>query len=333
MNQTPTASPPASAQSIRIAPERLSFLQDAVATGAALSAAEKLGVLARLDRGPATPAEVAADCAISQRGAELLLAALAGLGLLEAGAGGAYTATLPGLVRIGALRAPWDHLTTAIQLDRPAVSGDTLSGAAAYYPKATPFLGAVMTPVAHKAAEIIVQGRAGLRVLDIGAGAATWSLPIAARDSASRITALDVAEVLPVTQRSVAAVGLQDRFEYVGGDLFSIDLTPSTYDVVIAGNVCHLFDVDTNRRLLRRAYEALKPGGQLAILDAVPTDQMDGPRQVVLYALGLLWRTSHGRVYPFSTYNAWLQEIGFTTTERVDLAADPAVSLILAARA
>ena len=66
------------------------------------------------------------------------------------------------------------------------------------------------------------------------------------------------------------------------------------------------------------------PGGTLAILDALPNERLDGPRPVVLYALGLLLRTSRGQVYPFSTYVGWLREIGFEAIELIDLSPTPA---------
>ena len=59
-----------------LTPEQWSFLQEALATSAALSSAEHLGILARLDAGPADSITLARDCAISERGAHLLLAAL-----------------------------------------------------------------------------------------------------------------------------------------------------------------------------------------------------------------------------------------------------------------
>ena len=64
-------------------PEQLDYLQEAIAASAALAAADRLGVLARLAAGPADPVSLARDCTISERGARLLLAALISLGLIE----------------------------------------------------------------------------------------------------------------------------------------------------------------------------------------------------------------------------------------------------------
>jgi len=41
-------------------------------------------------------------------------------------------------------------------------------------------------------------------------------------------------------------------------------------------------DADANRRLLGRLFDALLPDFRLAIIDALPNDQLDGPRSVAL---------------------------------------------------
>ena len=82
--------------------EQLLFLQESVSASAALDAADRLGVLARLRAGPITSSMLARDCAIGERGARALLAALAGLGLAEVDGDGLYCAS--DLIRWTALR-------------------------------------------------------------------------------------------------------------------------------------------------------------------------------------------------------------------------------------
>lgn len=314
----------------RLTTEQWSFLQEAIATSSALAAAERLGVLARLDAGPVDPITLARDYAISKRGARLLLASLHSLGLIEQAADGSYHTALPDIAQVTAWIAPWGQLTQAIRDDRPVRAGDTPGGAETMYPEVVAHLGAWFAPAAERAADHLITR--GQRVLDLGAGAAPWSLALAARNPAMRVTAVDVPAVLAVTRQVVAASGYATQFDYLSGDLFTIDLGRSAYDLAIAGNLCHLFDEAANRRLLGRIFDALPPGGTLAILDALPNERLDGPRSVVLYALGLLLRTNHGQVYPFSTYVGWLREVGYEAVERVDLTPTPPVSLITARR-
>jgi len=308
--------------------EQILFVQEAAAATAALEAANRLGVLTRLSTSPAPPAALARDCAISERGARLLLDALTGLGLAEAGADGSYRASA--LTGWATMSVPWAGLAETIRDDHPAVAGDTPAGAETIYPDVVPYLGMIFAAAADRVADQLAAP--GLRVLDVGAGAAPWSLALAARQSDCQITAVDLPAVLRTTRQAVAAAGRAAQFRYLGGDLFEVEWGSGIYDLAVAGNVCHLFDEAANRRLLARMFDALRPGGRLAILDALPNERLDGPRPVVLYALGLLLRTTGGGVYPFTTYVGWLRDAGYDSIERLELLPGPLISLVTARR-
>ena len=325
------ASPPSSSL------EGIAFLETALAASAAVEAASALGVLARLDDGPVTPAVLAADCAMGERDAGLLLTALTGLGLVESTGDESYRATLPDLVSLVSLLPRWQGLGEVLRRGHPVVTADTRAGAEAQYGDDAEahygddierYLDVMSAPAAELAADHLAS--TGLCILDLGAGAAPWSLAIARRDPTCRVRAVDLPAVLPATRRAVSACGLESQFDFLAGDLFAVDWGSPVYDLAILGNICQLFDETTNRRLLARASEALRPGGRLAILDVLPHEGMDGPLPVVLYALGLLMRTPSGRVYPFSTYVSWLREAGYESIERFDLSTASPIALIVA---
>jgi hypothetical protein len=102
--------------------------------------------------------------------------------------------------------------------------------------------------------------------------------------------------------------------------------------VVIAGNLCHLFDEFTNRRLLSRAAWWLARDGAIAVIDLLPNERRDAPRSVTLYAVELVRRTPAGQVYPFSSYASWLRDTGYERVERIELSTYPSVTLIRARR-
>jgi SAM-dependent methyltransferase len=310
--------------------DRLAFLNDAVAATAALTTANRLGVFAALDGEPADTAGLAAACGISERGAARLLAALAGLGLVEPD-GGRWRAAVPGLTRLDGLLDLWTRLPETVRHDEPAVPADTPNGAATLYPKAAGFLGAMLSraaeraaahlvpyppadPVSQPVADPLAQPSAGRRVLDAGAGAAPWGLAVAARDPGCTVTALDLPEVLAVTRHAVTAAGRSEQFGYQAADLFTADLGWRSYDLVIAGNLCHLFDEPTSGRLVARLARCLRPGGALAVMDVLP-DVLADPVPLALYDLGLLLRTSGGGVHRLAAYQAWLAEAGLGPAE------------------
>jgi ubiquinone/menaquinone biosynthesis C-methylase UbiE len=304
----------------------LAYLSEAVAAAAVVQTAGRLGVLARLDGAPTTTAELADACEISERGARLLLTALAGLGLAQVDAGGAWWAVLPDLAGLAGTVGLWSHLDEALRDNRPVLRGDTPDGAAAFYPGAVSHLGAMLSAVAERAAKLLPPAR---RVLDVGAGAAPWSLAVAARHPTCMVTAVDLPAVVPATRRAVHDAGRERQFHFLAGDLYDVELGQRAYDLAIAGNLCHLFDEAANRRLLSRLYDALGPGGRLAVMDVIP-DEQPRPRWVALYELGLLLRTASGRVHPLAAYLDWLHGAGFEPPEQHRLAGQVQAVLLVA---
>ncbi|HEY5881774.1 MAG TPA: class I SAM-dependent methyltransferase [Nakamurella sp.] len=304
----------------------LGYLGEAVAAAAVVRTAARLGVLDRLDGAAPTVTELAVACGLDKRGAGLLLAAMQGLGLIEE-VGGSWRSALPDLPALARTTDMWTSLDELTSLGRPLVRGDTPSGAQAFYPGAVIHLGAMLASVADRAAELLPPA---VRVLDVGAGAAPWSLALAARDPACFVTAVDLPAVVIVTRRAVRTAGRLRQFRFVEGDLFDIELGCEEYDLAIVGNLCHLFDEATNRRLLDRLFRALVPGGTLAVIDVMPGDG-PAPRWVALYELGLMLRTASGRVHRLAVYLDWLHDTGFEPPER-HLLDEQAQAVLLVAR-
>lgn len=304
----------------------LGYLVEAVAAAAVVETAGRLGVLIRLKDAPASTAELAGRCDLSERGARLMLAALAGLGLIEDVGADAWRAALPDLPALTRTTDMWAQLDEAVRGGRPLFRGDTPAGAAAFYPDAVGHLGTMLAAVAERAAQLLPPAA---RVLDVGAGAAPWSLAVAAHDPDCMVTAVDLPAVLPATRRAVRSTGLQQQFRFVGGDVFDVELRPEAYDLAIAGNLCHLFDEAANRRLLGRLFDTLGPRGTLAILDVMPGDGPT-PRWAALYELGLMLRTASGRVHRLATYLDWLRDAGFQPPERHLLVEQAQVVMLVA---
>ncbi|MGH7911669.1 MAG: methyltransferase [Candidatus Dormibacteraceae bacterium] len=324
------AAPDPLAQRRSLSTEQEVFMHEAAAAAAALRAADRLGVLAQLEQGPAGPALIARTCGISERGARGLLAALTSLGFADPAGDGTYRSPHPDIAVISAMVRQWDRLPDLMREDGIEPAADVAARAQTMYPKVATRLAAWFAPAAREAAEMLAAR--GLQVLDVGAGAAPWTLALVARAEGIRVTAVDLPTVIATTRQAVAAADRRGAFEYLAGDLFTVELRCGAYDLAIVANVCHLFGEDANRRLLARLLDALRPGGRLAILDALPDERLEGPRPVLLYALGLLTRTRSGQVYPFSKYASWLRETGYEAVDRAELGRVPLISLITARR-
>jgi SAM-dependent methyltransferase len=308
-------------------PEQLTFLWEARAASTLLAACVELGVIDRLEKGPVDAGALARDCGIREETAPALLGALASLGLVEPGPGGAFVGVTGDLKWLLELLRRWDSFADGLLHAPEVAAGNPLGADEAFCRTVVPLAG-ICRPAVGKAVEELIA--AGPRVLDLGAGAAPWSLALAAADPDVMVTAVDLAPVLPVTRGSVAAAGREAQFRLVEADIFTATFDEDAFDLAILGNLCHLFDDVTNCRLLERVARWLVPGGTLAVIDFLPNERRDGPREVALYAAELVRRTPGGQLYPFSSYAGWLRETGFEKIERIELTPSPPVTMVRA---
>jgi SAM-dependent methyltransferase len=320
MTPAPTVQP-------ALQPEQLAFLYEARATSTLLAACLELGVLDRLDRGPVDAATLARDCDIREETTPALLCALVSLGLVESDNRGGFVGVTTELKSSLELLGRWDSFSHGLR-HRPEVPPDAPPGADEAFCRTVGPLAALCRPAIGTATEQLAG--AGPRVLDLGAGAAPWSLALAAADPDVVVSVVDLPAVLPVTRQAVAAAGRDSQFHFFEEDMFKITLPDDAFDLAILANVCHLFDESTNRRLLSRTARWLAPGGTVAILDFLPNERRDGPRDVVLYAAELAQRAPTGQLYPFSSYAGWLRESGFERVERIELTPYPPITLVRA---
>lgn len=284
---------------------------------AVLEVADRLGILAEIaGTGSRTVTQVADRRGLDVRATEVLLDALVEIEIVERdGSGYRADPGLPGLVR--AMGTVTDALESRVRTGEPALSGDRPDEAGILYAGVVDLLGTFFAEVAPEAAELLAAPR--LRILDAGAGTAPWSRAIVERETTCTVDALDLPRVVDATRKAVADAGLEDRFRYIEADILDDDLASDRYDLVLAANLCHLFDPTTTERVIRKLVTAARPDGTVAIIDVVPEhDAPDRRRYVALYAAGLLTRTSSGGVHTFGDYARWLRGAGARDVTRHD---------------
>lgn len=305
---------------------RLSWTNDALNAAATLSVANRVGVLQALESGDVGADQVAADIGADPRHVTTLLDALTAMGLAESTNDDRFRATVPNLSVLAGAGPNADLLDHVVRTGHAPLRCDEPDGAKSTYPAAVGYLAALFEESAAAAA--LVVGNAS-RVLDVGAGAAPWSVAIAQRNPRCRVTALDLDDVLEVTRRVVAAAGSADRFDFLPGDMFEAAVSPATYDLVLVANVCHLFDGPTVAGLFRRLRPAIKEDGRIAVVDVMPSPDPMVERSVRLYAVGLMTRTATGGVHTTECYRVWLEEAGYRFLGRHDVSGLPPVSVVI----
>lgn len=151
-----------------------------------------------------------------------------------------------------------------------------------------------------------------LRLLDLGGGPGHMSRVFAERG---------VHAVLFDRPATVDYVGdaydLADEpsIGLVGGDFLEEPLPEGPFDIALLSNVVHIYGPETNRRLLARVAERVRPGGVVAVADFV---RGRSPR-AARFALVMLLHTEEGDTYTEEEVRRWLREAGFRDPRCSDL--------------
>ncbi|MDZ7673757.1 MAG: class I SAM-dependent methyltransferase [Acidimicrobiales bacterium] len=281
-----------------------------------LTVANQLGILDQIaGAGPLTARHVAADLDLDSAAVRVLLDALVEIDIIERdGTNYRVHPRLPDILR--QMTPISDVLGQRILTGAPRLSGDRPDEAGSLYEGLVGLLGEFFADAAEEVAELLAAPE--LRILDVGAGAAPWSRAIARRERTCHIDAVDLPGVVDRTRRAVADAGLTDQFRCIEADFLDAELTPR-YDLVLAANICHLFDATTTEALIARLASTARPAGTLAIIDTVPDHaDSDRRRDAALYAAGLLTRTATGRVHTVDDYTCWLRHAGAVEITRQD---------------
>ena len=196
------------AAAARISEELWAFGRSSV-----LSAALELGVFEPLALRPLGAAAVASATQCSPKGIRILLDSLVAMQLLA----------------------------RSVRTGRPVQRVDTAQRAKNFFPELVRALFPVNFPVSQAAARKMGVGRTrrGLRILDVAAGSAAWSMGFALADEEAQVTALDFPPVLRVARSYARRFGCLGRYRFLPGDLEKADFGENAYDLILLGHICH----------------------------------------------------------------------------------------------
>lgn len=289
--------------------------------------AQELGIHEALASGAASAPDVAAACGLEEAPVALLLDGLCALGTVVAD-DGHYSLAPVAQFLAGNYRnlgdEYWDFLPTYLRTGTPLARMDAKDESEAQYEQQVSALAWMMTPAAEGLARILGFGtaRKSQRILDVGGGSGIWSLTCAKHDPATRVTVSDWPAIVEIAAGFAQRMGLEDRFEALPGNYHEADLGSEAFDLAIVANVTHIETPDGNRDLFRRIRTALKPGGEVVIVDVLPL-QPEGRLSAALYALGLALRTESGRVHSAEALQRYLDSAGFCEASVQPIPAPP----------
>jgi 2-polyprenyl-3-methyl-5-hydroxy-6-metoxy-1,4-benzoquinol methylase len=288
---------------------------------AAVTAAYEAGLVDSLSR-PAHPEEHAKRLGLDPEAAELVLETLVSVGVAEKrngrfAASGAFAVASGNLLdSLLPAKELWSHLPHFLRTGERYVRMDGPTGErAAEYKKLVGALGHLFENAAEDIAAKLPPP--GERILDVGAGSGVWSLAMCAHSQTTRVTALDLAEVLPAFVERAAQLGLSSRIDTLSGDFHSIDLPAARFDRVVLANVLHLEAPAQASSLIALVTRALRAGGELLVIDCFADGGSAHAQARAVYALHLAMRTDEGRLHSRAEIERWATRAGLSKGELV----------------
>lgn len=325
----------------------------------AVLAADELGVFGALaEGGPAGADELAARCGAVPSRLRAVLGGNVAAGTLECRAGVFSLAPLaaahlvagqPGYLGPLLRHSPgpfenWPELASTVRGAAPPrdVGRDAGAHAGEAGHAGEPpgdFLAALVRatfPVQLAVARAVVgdlcdDGRLGegapVRVLDLGAGAAPWSVAVLERLPAARALVNDLPAVLPLARDELEARGLAARAAWREGSYFDVPLPDGDCDLVVLGHVCRAEGDDGAAALVARAAAAVAPGGSLVVTEYLLDDDLAGPAQAQLLGTTMAASTQRGGTFTHAEVRRWLAAAGLEL-ERDDVPVPPTAVVV-----
>lgn len=299
--------------------------------------ANDLGLFRHLEQ-RRTAADLAGELGVDSRALELLMNALAALGLLEKGgdlfgnapvaaeflAGSSYRGhifrhihhcweswnDLAGVVRRG---GPELVRESVILHDQQEWNRDFIRGMDDVTRELAPLV----------AAQLDLAG--AQRLLDIGGGPGTYARAfLDAHSHLAEVTVFDLPFALAVAAERLEGFGRRGDVRLVAGD-FHNDQLGAGFDVVWISQVLHSQSEDGCRTLLAKAVQALAPGGKLLVHEFLLDDSRVRPLAATLFAVHMLVMTAGGRAYAGSEIAGWMQACGLVDIEILKVSDDTGV--------
>ncbi|CAD6881054.1 hypothetical protein [Methylomonas albis] len=155
-------------------------------------------------------------------------------------------------------------------------------------------------------------------LVDAGGGDGTNGILLCKNYPNMRVSVFDSESVCQIARQHIEEQGLAARINTWPGNFLS-DPFPTGIDAILYSHILTIWSPETNIALLKRTYAALPEGGIVVIFNMMGNDNDDGP---ISTALGSPYfqaiATGDGMLYSWSDYEAWLKEVGFSSTKRLE---------------
>jgi ubiquinone/menaquinone biosynthesis C-methylase UbiE len=315
----------------------------------AVTTAVELHIFPTLAKNPCTVAELAKQLQVQERGLLVLLPALAALNYVEERHGRYHNSPLTSKWLIKhetfdaqALLHFWSaagrdllpHTTEVIRTgERPfefyAWTEADAARSDAFQRQLAMSAHALGPDIVKK----LILPNAPARLLDVGGGHGAYSILMCQKYPQLEATILDYFAGLETARQKIAGQPFAPRITLQKGDMWAVDWGAG-FDMILLFNVLHHYDSETNVKLLQKAKRALKPGGQVAILDQITGKIRGTAVNTVIRLIALqFYIFANGRVYSRAEMTEMCRQAGFSNIQFHNLLKLPGNTLMTAVKA
>jgi ubiquinone/menaquinone biosynthesis C-methylase UbiE len=319
----------------QVTPERLLQFSSAYGPPVIIGAAVNNKVFDTLANGQKTVEEMSKETGASVRGLRAIMNALVGLELLTK-SGDKYSlalesaaflvsgkpGSLAGFFSLNTRRLIplWLKLDESVRTGQPATAHNEEETGTEFF---TELVENIM-PMSYGNAQALAdhlklaEARGSTRVLDLAAGSGVWGIALAQKSPQVQVTAVDWSGMIPTTRRITQKFGVADRFRFIEGDLLEADFGKD-HDVATLGLILHSEGEERSRKLLKKTFSALRPGGTIMIAESLVNDERTEPLPALIFAVTMLVGTKKGDTFSFNEIKRWLEEAGFENARTLDV--------------
>ena len=162
--------------------------------------------------------------------------------------------------------------------------------------------------------------RSKRKLLDLGGGAASYSIALCGANPQLKAVVVDRKEPLSIARTLVEEHRLQDRITLLEGDFLETALGMD-YDVCLISGVVLIKPKEDCRQLIERAHDALAPGGMVIIQDYMRIDHSPERKRLDtledMYVLVCFDPGAGSR--EGAEVASWLEDVGFQNPKMIPL--------------
>jgi hypothetical protein len=143
---------------------------------------------------------------------------------------------------------------------------------------------------------------------------------------------VDLPSTRPFAEKTIARFGQGHAVDFREAD-FLTDPVPGTYDAAWLSHILHGENPGDCERIVRKAVQALEPGGMILVHEFILNDQRTGPLFPALFSLNMLTGTQGGQSYSESELRNMLTLAGVTGITRTPFAGPTESGILLGFKA